>query len=175
MKEGIENLLQAITFPAYPSIQVSEKPLEGEDTQFIGEVAEKYLRKFATKGEADTTYGLYDRKVNFYIGNKPLVIIDNNIVVDNKEYEGTPGLWELILSKNPDDSIYMNYDFDNYAKLMLKTNTLHRDNDPNSKYPKSSKGQKWKKYLELSGIIGKNMKEAELFFYRKILTRCLIC
>ena len=32
IKEGIE----AITFPAYPSIRASEKPLEGEDTQFIG-------------------------------------------------------------------------------------------------------------------------------------------
>ena len=145
IKEGIENLPQAITLPAYPSIQAIEKPLEGEDTQFIGEVAEKYLRKFATKGEADTTYGLYDRKGNFYIENKPVVIIDNNIVDDNEEYEGTPGLWELILSKNPDDSIYTNHDYDNYTRLMLKTNTLHHDNDPNSKYPKSSKGQKWKK------------------------------
>ena len=76
IKEGIENLPQAIKFPAYPSIQASEKPLEGEDTQYIGEVAEKYLRKFATKGEADTTYGLYDTKGDFYIGNKPVVIID---------------------------------------------------------------------------------------------------
>ena len=84
IREGIENLPQAITFPAYPSIQASEKPLEGEDTQYIGEVAEKHLRKFATKGEADTTYGLYDRKGNFYIGNKPVVIIDNNIVVDDE-------------------------------------------------------------------------------------------
>ena len=28
IKEGIENLPQAITFPAYPSIQAFEKPLE---------------------------------------------------------------------------------------------------------------------------------------------------
>ena len=35
IKEGIE----AIKFPAYPSIEASEKPLEGEDTQFIGKVA----------------------------------------------------------------------------------------------------------------------------------------
>ena len=147
IKEGIENLPQGITFPAYPSIQASEKPLEGEDTQFIGEVPEKYLRKFVTKGEADTTYGLYDRKGNFYTGNKPVVIFDNNIVVDDEEYEGTPGLWELIISKNLDDSIYANDDYDNYARLMLKTNTLYRNNDPNSKYPKSSKGQKWKKIL----------------------------
>ena len=37
IKEGIE----AITFPAYPSIRASKKLLEGEDTQFIGEVAKK--------------------------------------------------------------------------------------------------------------------------------------
>ena len=43
IKEGIENLPQAITYSAYPSIQTSEKPLDGEDTQYIGEVAEKYL------------------------------------------------------------------------------------------------------------------------------------
>ena len=99
IKEGIENLPQTITFPAYPSIQAFEEPLEGEDTQYIGKVAEKYLRKFATKDEADTTFGLYDRHGNFYIGNKPVVIIDNNIVVDGgEEYEGTPGLWELIIS-----------------------------------------------------------------------------
>ena len=146
IKEGIENLPQAITFQAYPSIQASEKPLEGEDTQYIGEVAEKYQRNFTTKGEADTTYGLYDRHGNFYIGNKPVVVIDNDIVVDGEEYEGTPGLWELIVSKNPTD--YTDDDYDNYARLMLKTNTLHRDNNPDSNYPKSSKGQKWKRILK---------------------------
>ena len=57
IKEGIDKLPQGITFPAYPSIQTFEEPLEGEDTQYIGEVAAKYLRKFATKkSEADTTY-----------------------------------------------------------------------------------------------------------------------
>ena len=154
IKEGIE----AITFPAYPSIRASEKPLEGEDAQFIGEIAEKYLRKFARKDEADTTYELYDRKGNFYIGNKQAVIIDDNIIVDNEEFEGTPGLWELIVSKNPDDSIYKDDDYYNYARLMLRTNSLYCDNDPNSRYPKSGKGQKWKKILR---IIWGNRKEWE--------------
>ena len=77
IKEGIE----AITFPAYPSIQASEKPLEREETQYIGEVAEKYLRTFATKSEADTTYRLYDRGGKFYIGNKLAIILDNDLVV----------------------------------------------------------------------------------------------
>ena len=50
VREGIENLPQAITFPAYPSIQATEKPLEGEDTQYIGEVAEKYCKKVCYRG-----------------------------------------------------------------------------------------------------------------------------
>ena len=57
-----------------------------------------------------------------------------------------PPVWELIVSKNPTD--YTNDDYDNYARLMLKTGTLHRDNNPDSNYSKSSKGQKWKRTLK---------------------------
>ena len=142
IKEGIE----AIKFPAYPSIQASEKPLKGEDTQYIGEVAENYLRKFAAKDKADRTYRLYDKGGKFYISNKLAIIVDNDLVFGKDEYEGTPGLWELIVSKKPKD--FTKEDYENYAKLMIKTNTLHRDNDLNSLYPKSSKSYKWNNILK---------------------------
>ena len=142
IKEGIE----AITFPAYPSIQASEKPLEGENTQFIGEVAEKYLKRFATKDEADRTYGLYDRHGNFYIGNKLAIIVDNDLVVGKDEYEGTPSLLELIVSKEP--KYFTKEYYVNYAKLMVKTNALYHDNNPENKHPKSSKGYKWNNILK---------------------------
>ena len=115
----------------------------------MGKVAVKNLRKFAAKDEAakdeaDKTYGLYDRHGNFYIGNKLVVIIDNNIVVDGEEeYEGTPGLWELIVSKNLGDKIILRNDLENYKRLIIKTNALYRDNDPKSVYPKRSKGYQW--------------------------------
>ena len=117
---------------------------------FVGNTAEKYLRKFTTKSEADTTYGLYDRDGKFCTGNKEAVIRDNKILFDDKENKGTPCLWELIVTKNPDDNIYMytKDDYDNYAGLMLKTNTLHRNNNSNSNYRKSSKGQKWNRLLK---------------------------
>ena len=41
---------------------------------------------------------------------------------------------------------------------MIKTNTLHRDNDPNSLYPKSSKSYKWNNILK---DIWANRKEYE--------------
>ena len=126
IKEGIENLPQAITFPTYPSIQAFEEPPEGEDTQYIGEVAEKYLRKFATKSEADTTYGLYGRYGNFYIGEKLAIIVDDDLIFCRDEYKGIPGLWELIVSKEPDEKKYTPDYYDNYARLMIKTNNLRK-------------------------------------------------
>ena len=45
---------------------------------------------------------------------------------------------------------------------MIKTNALHRDNDPESKYPKSSSGYKWKNILRDIWL-----KEKELKFIRE--------
>ena len=170
IKEGIENLPQAITFPAYPSIQVFEEQIEGEDAQYIGDIAAEYLKKFATMDEADRTYGLYDKNKNFYIGNKVAIILDDNIIVGRDEYNGTPGLWELIVSKEP--RVFTNEDYENYGKLMVKSNALRVGNDPESRKPKSSKSYKWKIYLKTFGIIGENMKEVELLLFQKTLTRC---
>ena len=146
IKEGIEKLPQAITFPAYPSIQAFEEPIEGEDAQYIGDIASTYLKKFATKDEADRTFGLYDKNKKFYIGNKLAIIVDNDLIVGKDEYEGTPGLWELIVSKEPKD--FTNDDYRNYAKLMVKSNALRAGNNPESRKPKSSKGYKWKNILK---------------------------
>ena len=39
-KEGIDNLPQVITFPAYPSIKAFEEPPEGEeDAPYVGDIA----------------------------------------------------------------------------------------------------------------------------------------
>ena len=93
IKEGIMDLPQAITFPAYPSIDACK-----EDILKLGPVAVKALKRFITKEGADKTFGIYDKDGEFYIGDKPVVIKDN-IIVDDEEYKGTPGLWELIVAK----------------------------------------------------------------------------
>ena len=47
------------------------------------------------------------------------------------------------MSKNPDPKDFTKEDYENYTRLMLKTNALYRNNDPKSSYPKSSKSDKW--------------------------------
>ena len=161
IKEGRENLPQAITFPAYPSIQAFEKPLEGEeDAPYVGEIAKTYLKKFTTKDEADRTYGLYDKAGKFYICNKLAIIDDNDLVFGKYDCKGSPGLWELILSKEPKD--FTEEDYENYANLMVRSGALHRGNDPENKYPKSSAGYKWKNILKIIWL-----KEKEFKFIRE--------
>ena len=39
-------------------------------------------------------------------------------------------------------------DLENYAKLMVKSNTLHRNNNPKDLHSKSNRGYKWKNILK---------------------------
>ena len=93
LREGMKNLPKAITYPQFPSITAYDgDDAEEEEDVFIGDIAEQYLRKFATVSGADKTFGLRDKDGKFYIGNKEAKIKENNIIVCDKEYTGTPGL-----------------------------------------------------------------------------------
>ena len=50
IREGMKNLPKAITFPQFPSITAYNDDDDGEEEEdvFIGDIAEKYLRKCAT-------------------------------------------------------------------------------------------------------------------------------
>ena len=49
--------------------------------------------------------------------------------------------------KDPPGRNYTDKEFENYIKILTKTHVLHQGNDPNNPYPKSSKSNKWNKYL----------------------------
>ena len=134
IREGIEKLPEAITFPPTQPLGKAS----GEATPLsLGEIAEEYLKD----PDHDTTFGIRNVEGLYYIGNKQATIVDNNILIGDEKFEGTPGLWELLMSKKPD---YFNKnDYNKYAKLMVKTNALHSNYNPNNPYPRSSRGDKW--------------------------------
>ena len=105
IKEGIENLPQAITFPPTQPIEEEE-----EEEENIGEIAKKYLNR----PSPDTTFGIREKEG---IGDKQALIFRNNIIIDDEKFEGTPGLWELITSKNPQEPIDKE-DYKNYERLI---------------------------------------------------------
>ena len=100
---------------------------------------------------ADKTFGLRDKDGKFYNGNKEAKIKENNIIVGNKEYASIPGLWELIVPRSPDDKMFTNGYYDNYAEIMHSTNALRRNNDESETKPKA------KQKLEMETHIKTNL------------------
>ena len=163
IRKGIEKLPENILFEKDmkefdKKIKEYEKELEEEEEEeeeeedeedeeedeSVGEIARHYLNKPNT----DKIFGVRKEKGRHYIGNKRILIEDNNIILDDNTFIGTAGLWGLITSKNPDKKLidWTKKDRYNYDKLMIKTNALHKGYNPN-KGPRSSKGWKWTNIL----------------------------
>ena len=52
------------------------------------------------------------------------------------------------MARSPDDKIFTNGDYDNYAEIMHSTNALRRNNDKSETKPKANKSWKWKHILK---------------------------
>ena len=67
----------------------------------------------------------------------------NDLIIGGEKYEGTRGLWELIVSNEPSEQNYDDGDLATYSEIMVNTNAIRRDNDPTNPRPKSSRSWKW--------------------------------
>ena len=104
--------------------------------------------KLLLKKNIDLSYGIYAKDGKFKIGTEFITIEDNDIKVNDIIFEGTPGFWELVTSKNPNPENYTEEDLDKYQRLVILTNTAFQDNNPNSNNPKASKSPKWKNIIK---------------------------
>ena len=156
IKAGIEGLPGAISFPAYPALEMTEEEEEKEEEKKdVGSLAKNYLA-FATWKNSDTTFGIYpDENNKLKIGSKKIIVKGNDIMIDDKTYPGTPGLWELIVRKEPPKTEFTNEDYLNYGRILKQTNAIYQGNNPNdpidpskpNTHPKSSRGDKWKNLI----------------------------
>ena len=170
IREGIEKLPEAMQPIGKASGETPGE--EEEEDELIGDIA----RHFLSKPFRDTTFGVRKEGDHHYIGNKHVIITeDDDIVVKESgdRFLGTKGLWELITSKKPNKGSYDEHDYMNYERLMIKTNALHRDYDqtiPSQEVVRVTNGSF---YLVLFGIIVINiMRERVSLSCRVILMRC---
>ena len=127
-----------------PLGEATGETFEEEEDKSVGEIARKWLNRLNT----DKTFGINKIGKHHYIGDTHVIVKENNnIFIDDEEFEGTPGLWKLIMSKYPMDGDFTSKDYENYGRILVKTHVLHQGNNPNSPYPKSSKSEKWGRIL----------------------------
>ena len=89
---------------------------------------------------------MYFKDGDFRIGDKKVDIKGDDIKIEDKEYTGTPGLWELIMKDNPQN--FTEDDYLNYGRILKQTNTIYQKNNPSQNRAKSSGGNKWKNLIK---------------------------
>ena len=125
----------------------TEDPEGDEDEkQQPNDIAYYYL-KSKTTGK-DNVYGIFtNSEGKMQMGTKNIHIQNNNIIVGDVTYEGTEGLWSLVMDTKPKPSLYTNKDVDHYKELLQQTNVIFEPNSASSKRrPRSS--TKWKQTIE---------------------------
>ena len=123
IKEGIEKLPGAISFPTFPALELTE-----EELIKIGPIARKYIQ--SNLGRTTTRAGIYSEDDNLKIGYKPVKIENDDIIINDERFIGTPGLWELITSNNiPEKEKYKAEDLANYITIMNITKATYDKNN----------------------------------------------
>ena len=143
IKEGIEELPTKLFRKIFPSIE-----FKASDIMNFGPLAVNALLQAFTKKNIDLSYGIYAKDGKFKVGTEFITIEDNDIKVNDIIFEGTPGFWELVTSKNPNPENYTEEDLDKYQRLVILTNTAFQDNNPNINNPKASRSPKWKNIIK---------------------------
>ena len=161
IREGIEKLPEAIQ-PLSKEEEEEDEEKEEKEKKLVGRIAYKFLNK----KYPDEVFRIHKVGNDHYIGKTHVIIKDNDIIIkkNGERFEGTPGLWELIMSNNPIN--YTQKDYDDYHDLIIMTNVLHRNDDEDNPNPKSSRGYKWVNVLSpiwfrKKGFLHKPPKEKE--------------
>ena len=150
-KEDIQKVPMKVFNQIFPSIE-----FKSSEVMELGTLAVYSLIEAFTKEGVDKTFGLYAKNKKFHIGDKPVTIKNNDIIIEGKKYIGSPGLWELITSNNPQN--FTEDDYINYINLLVQTNSIYQGNNPNNTNPKSSSSNKW---LNLISPVWEHIRESK--------------
>ena len=148
--ESHKKVVKQIGKKADEAEAILPKKEEMDDDETESLAADVKRRILAKDPDVDTTFGIYySPSGDAYIGNKPVTIQGDDILIENEVYHGTVGLWRLITGVKESQIGVIGRDFTDedlleYAKLLRQTSALHRDFNPNNPRPRSSSSWKWK-------------------------------
>lgn len=99
---------------------------------------------FDTRKQFDTIYGVRFVDGVWQIGDSNVEVDkSDNVIINGVTYKGTPGLFELIFKRIPNDAVYNASDLVKYKNILVATNAHKRGYSFNEQM-NGSKGFKWK-------------------------------
>lgn len=120
------------------------------------EYTSKYRNAYSSEDlkDFDTIYGVHldQSSGEWKIGSSSVSINGNEFTINNKSYNATPGLYELLFKKIPKSQAYTPLDLEQYGKILNESNAHRRNFDINNQV----NGNKSYKYTKIiKNLIGK--------------------
>jgi len=116
----------------------------------FGPLGQKYLRVVLSGKKVvniNNIYRVYFSSNGTMLTDKRIDLDKNDdIIVDGKRYLGTPGLYELIFKKFPDETICTNAEKQKYKSILLATNAHRRGHSTHNSIM-GNKGHKYKSII----------------------------
>ena len=138
-KQLFENMLNNTNNPK----AITEGPEKPSSITTLGPLVQKYIGST----DVDKTYGIIKKNDKLFMGETEVKVNNNDIMVDDVTYEGTPGLWNLIMEKditkikkNLDQGNYTEEDVENYNKILNQTKVFYKKDGS----LRRTRSQKWK-------------------------------
>ncbi|XP_072757503.1 uncharacterized protein [Anoplolepis gracilipes] len=131
------------------SVQRQLQTSEGQNMlrEHLGPLGQRYIGAILSQdvnNEMDYVYGVKFSDEGMMLGDKHFEVDKNdNIIINGVKYAGTPGLYELIFKRIPDDAVYTENDMHKYKSILLATNTHRRDSNVHNPVL-GNKGYKYK-------------------------------
>ena len=122
-------------------------------------VLEQYLLKYGGSRLLHKYFAIQHVDDNKYeMGNKAVEIDEkSDIIVDGVKYEGTTGLWALVIMNDPPESSHIHNDLHMYKDLVYQTNVMSH---PHNVVLGKSRYNKTKKWMHIFPLL-KTLPSAE--------------
>ena len=139
---------------------VEKKPLQRQQRQ--RNVLEQYLHKYGGTNVLDKYFRIQRIADNQYeMGTKDVDIDENsNVIVDGVKYDGTGGLWSLIMLNEPHS--YTPQDLFMYKGLVYQTNVMNHPHNVVLGRSRYKQTNKWKNVLSRLEDVDSDMSEDSL-------------
>ena len=145
--QALTNSSQVLTSSSFPNTTPEMLTDDKQKIMNIGKITAKYLKKYTSnKNQMDKTYGFRLKDGELFLGKDPIMINDDDIIIGDKTYHGTVGLWELIAQNDPDKDMYNEKDLKTYREIILDTSAIRSDSNLNK--PKASKSTKYRELIK---------------------------
>jgi hypothetical protein len=142
VKESLETFTNDLnnTLPTLLDNDINNEPTVINVDNIISE----YLKNSSSKSNSGYSLKYNKGSKTFSIGNKEVILENDKIIFDNKEYKATNGLMELLTRKEPNKTLLTEEDIQIYGDMLKNSNAIYQGFNPENKRLNTDSSKKWK-------------------------------